>query len=256
MVCAALLSTAACEPPTDPIDTPQRRLVVHAVLDNGTSEQMVTVQYLDGQAGHDLSHVSGASVTITTPTGQEFPGMELDGPRYAVIGLGLGGAAELVPGGTYTLRVTTPAGEVVTGTTTVPQRNTFSNTIQIGNFDRDRDTLRLSWPAVPLAAHYQATFESSISLGGGVRTLIQRHSMFTDTSLTLAGTARTIDNETVFPRGALTLIVVSAVDDNYYTYYHPTVDPFAGAPPSRLTGALGVFGSVVHVQSVFIFVND
>ena len=257
LLVALTLAVSACEPPTDPIDQPPRRLVIHAVLDNGTNGQLVKVQYLDSQFGHSLRTVDGANVTITTPTGQEFPATRLlpDGD-YAVIGLGLGGAADLVPGGTYTLRVTTPAGEVATGTTTVPQRNTFSNTIQISNFDRDRDTLRLSWARVPLAARYQATFESTIDLGGGFGTLIQRHSIFTDTSLTLAGTARTLDNEAVFPRGALTLIVVSAVDDNYFTYYHPTVDPFAGSPPSRLTGALGVFGSLVHVQSVVVFVND
>lgn len=30
-----------------------------------------------------------------------------------------------------------------------------------------------------------------------------------------------------------------------YTYYHATVDPFAGIPPSRLQGALGFFESFV-----------
>jgi hypothetical protein len=40
-------------------------------------------------------------------------------------------------------------------------------------------------------------------------------------------------------------VTVSAVDVNYYDYYRAQSDPFAGAPPSHLTGAVGVFGAYV-----------
>ena len=65
--------------------------------------------------------------------------------------------------------------------------------------------------------------------------------------MTIAGTARTLDDDPVFASGFRAVVVVSAVDDNYYTYFRTTVDPFAGAPPSKLTGALGVFGSIAPV---------
>jgi hypothetical protein len=32
---------------------------------------------------------------------------------------------------------------------------------------------------------------------------------------------------------------------NYYDYYRAQSDPFAGAAPSHLVGAIGVFGAVV-----------
>lgn len=39
---------------------------------------------------------------------------------------------------------------------------------------------------------------------------------------------------------------VAAVDSNYYDY-RVLSDPFVRAPPSRLQGGLGVFGSLVPV---------
>jgi hypothetical protein len=39
--------------------------------------------------------------------------------------------------------------------------------------------------------------------------------------------------------------MVSAVDANYHEYMRIQSDPFAGAPPSRLIGAEGVFGAMV-----------
>jgi hypothetical protein len=43
--------------------------------------------------------------------------------------------------------------------------------------------------------------------------------------------------------------MVAAVDTNYYQYYRVPGDPFTPAVPSRLTGGLGVFGSVVPVYA-------
>jgi hypothetical protein len=51
----------------------------------------------------------------------------------------------------------------------------------------------------------------------------------------------------VFVAGSAAVVYVHAVDDNYYAYYQPTADPFAGAPPTRLTGGFGVFGSVSEI---------
>jgi hypothetical protein len=54
-----------------------------------------------------------------------------------------------------------------------------------------------------------------------------------------------VAGDPVFPRGRPVEVLVSAVDMNYYDYYRAQSDPFAGAAPSHLVGAIGVFGAVV-----------
>jgi hypothetical protein len=68
---------------------------------------------------------------------------------------------------------------------------------------------------------------------------------FADTSITIPGTQLTVAGDPVFPRGRPVEVLVSAVDMNYYDYYRAQSDPFAGAAPSHLVGAIGVFGAVV-----------
>jgi hypothetical protein len=233
------------------IDRPARRLLVHAVLDADASAQLVRVENIDGTLTHDPFHVPNAAVTITAPDGTIYEAEELpqESPAFTDGVRGYRAAiARLIPGGTYTLRVQTPDNEVVTGTTTVPQFQTLDHGVrQQGTFDRRRDTLRLDWPRMPLAARYQLTIQAFWQDGD----LISRSNWqtFADTSVMVAGTARTLDNDEIFIAGTAwrSRVMVVAVDDNYYAYYHTSSDPFAGAPPSRLTGALGVFGSIVPV---------
>lgn len=245
------LLAAACEPPTDPLAEPPRRLVVHAVLDAGASAQTVKVQYLDGSFGHTLTNVAGAEVSITTPDGRVFHGQESGtsgsgGLVYSVTGLN---RAEIVPGGTYLLRVRTQAGEEASGTTTMPAFTVVPNQpITVSRFERARDTLRLTWSSVPLAKRYQVSIQTSFVDDGRLLSF-STYRVFSDTGIVIAGTARTLENEPVFLEGTNASVLVAAVDDNYYRYYHPNVDPFAGAPPSNLTGAIGVFGSVVPVRA-------
>lgn len=258
VVLALGLGLVACEPPTDPLDVPPRRLVIHAVLDAGKASQTVLVQYLDGNSGHHLTTVSGAAVSITAPGGavytgtlvvEESPSSVADSYYSVMLPL----SQPVVPGGTYTLRVRTPAGEEATGTTTVPTSNPVPGfEFDSRTFDRAQDTLRLSWRRVPLAARYQVMIERAFVFDSNRTSYEEVYRAFVDTSFTLAGTARTLENERVFVPGNQAWIFVAAVDDNYYTYYHATFDPFAGAPPSRLTGAIGVFGSMVPVRRLVL----
>src|SRR5207248_7671573 len=139
---------------------------------------------------------------------------------------------------TYSLHVITTSGEEVSGTTTIPLAGLNSTTLTPTSvFDRLRDTLRLSWRRVQGARSYELLLRSF----GMYRT-------FTDTSVALPGTALTIQGDMVFPTGPMS-VFVTAVDENYYDYYRAQSDPFAGAAPSHLIGAIGVFGSSVPILS-------
>jgi hypothetical protein len=139
-----------------------------------------------------------------------------------------------------------PVFQEATGTTTIPQAELPSSVEEFNEFDRSRDTLRLVWPRALGARSYQVAIRSDFTTHGKTFAY-DTYTQFADTSVTIAGTARTLDNNPVFYDETTATITVAAVDDNYYEFYHPTVDPFAGAPPSRLTGALGFFGSVAPV---------
>ena len=73
--------------------------------------------------------------------------------------------------------------------------------------------------------------------------------MFTDTAVVLPGTLESFGGGDFFPSGFTVDLVALAVDDNYFTYYKTASDPFAGAPPTRLTGgAVGLFGAIVPLR--------
>jgi hypothetical protein len=257
---AATIAVTACEPPTDPIGQPPRRLVIHAVLNPAAGDQVVKVEHLDGEFGHALRHVPGAQVTITTPDGQVLTGIDTlistadRFNEFMYVFRDLGWPTALVPGGTYTLRVLTPDGEEATGSTTIPESQ-LPNTITIDTLYRERDTLRLSWGRVPSAARYMVNVQTRFEYDSVNVFTDQTYRAFTDTSIAIPGTARTLENERVFVPEIENWVMVSAVDANYYTYFRPTADPFAGAPPSKLTGAAGVFGSIAPVRVHFLEVR-
>ena len=153
----------------------------------------------------------------------------------------------LVPGATYTLHVHMPAGDDATGTTTIPQASAVALPTA-EPFDRLRDTLRLSWPAVPGAESYEIqVLRDSTRVPTGSQPIV-KYDAFTTRALTFAGTAHPqFDDGAMFESRSQTTVLVSAVDINYYQYYRVLSDPLSAAAPSHLTGALGVFGSVVPI---------
>lgn len=237
---AACACLTACLKLEDPTTATPPRLVVHAVLDARAAEQTVLVTHArTGAAGDDVP-VDGETVTITLPNGNvisaaravDAGGNCCVAGVYVLYATGAGFAPQ--PGATYTLHVHTPSGEEAFGTTTVPS----ASDVPVGDvrlFRRLQDTLRLTWPRVSGARSYELVLDRG---AGTYRT-------FTDTAVSLPGTLRDIEGNEVFPSGALVDATVLAVDSNYYDYYRAQSDPLAGTPPSHLTGALGVFGSVV-----------
>jgi hypothetical protein len=259
---AVLLVLAfACRDLESPIDPGRRQLVVHAVLDASLPVQYVIVERArTGEYSSteviEQEPVLGATVTITGPDGPALTGVESRNaprddvnfaPAFPVVVYRVSLDRPLVTGGTYRLSIRTPLGEEVTGTTTIPSVKPFqvSDSVVIRSFFRQQDTLRLSWPHVEGAGGFQVNTYASYT----------RYVTFSDTAVSLPGLMRTIDNEPVFPHGSNMAVIVSAVDSAYYEYYRVQSDPFAGIPPGRLRGAVGVFGSVVPFLAVGLNVN-
>lgn len=239
-----LASAVACVP-TDPIPEAERRIVVEAVLDLGTSRQVITLREIGGDAGTDDFAINGASVSITAPDGRVMTAEEdtvLPGTYFLDL---VRQGVSLISGGTYTLRVVTALGQEVTGMTTIPQTSPVAIPAEIPEFSRTRDTLRGSWPRVRGAKSYYVSVNARLSYAPGYSEV--RYAAFVDTAIVLHGTIEEFDGEPAFTPYDTAAVVVGAVDDNFYTYYHANVDPFAGIPPSRLQGALGVFGAFVPV---------
>jgi hypothetical protein len=234
---------AACESPTEPTGFQDQRVLVHAVLDLSTTLQAVVLEHTEPApfVGHTIP---GATVTIHTPF-SETPGVEdsISATNSTVYRVPLGPS----PGDTYELRIITPQGDTITGTTTTPTALpvTGAQTF-IPPFNRNTDTLRLQWPRVAGAAGYQVHVYTEET---GNVPLRLNYTAFTDTAIVIAGNAENIENGFfAFPRNRRVRVVVAAVDDNYLTYYRAPTGPFSGAPPSRLTGgAIGVFGSIVPI---------
>jgi hypothetical protein len=100
--------------------------------------------------------------------------------------------------------------------------------------------LSLAWPRVAGASAYDVAISSARS----------SFEAFSDTTIVLLGTARSSDGTDAFLSGLVHHVVVSAVDANYYDYYRRGSDFLTGAGPIvHLSGAIGVFGSIVPLGS-------
>jgi len=152
-----------------------------------------------------------------------------------------GSPVPLRTSGRYTLRVVTPEGSVVTGTTVLPYVFAVTGTPTIP-FNRDRDSLSLSWGSLAGARSYLLRVESPFG----------PFLLFTDsTHVTLKGDLRNYfasSLEHVFIPGFRQRVSVAAVDSNYFDYYRTRNDPFTGAGIiNRLQGGIGLFGAAVSV---------
>ena len=224
-------------------------IIVHVVLDAGTSDQFVVVQTTTG-AVQQQTAVAGAMVTLALPDGRVVTAIEdhdstVAQPRFGEPTIGvvyffaLGAAGiSLQPGGTYALRIELPDQRLVTGMTTIP------NAVAVADGDRAsqsfdlRDTLRLEWRRVPGARSYEVRVESKR----------QTFALFTDTSVALTQFSKSGSDNALVP-GISNELVVSAVDANYYDYYRHPPDAFTGnGIINHLVGGIGVFGSIVELD--------
>ena len=255
------LGTAACTFDEKVIAVTPTQVVVHAVLDPGAVQQEVLVERtLSGSVliNDDLRFdpldpinteggvpVTRAQVSISGPDGT-LAGSEI---QYAGKSATYGAGRYVVkfgvrPGARYTLTVRTTDGTVVTGTTVVP--NSVSFDVVAGAplvpFNRDRDTLTLSWRDVPAARTYGLRVEAPFGA----------FLLFTDTThLRLSGDLRNVfakNLQRLFIPGFQQTYTIFAVDTNYFDYYRSRNDPFTGSGIiNRLQGGIGLFGSSVVI---------
>ena len=251
------LALFGCIPPEQPAATTLSPLIVQGILDARTGVQTIfitrarTGAYVDTSAYAITKDepVRGANITLTLPNGKTLASNQF-GPDSAIAtaaGSYTFRTADFgfdpTTGGTYYVHVMTATGEEASGSTTMPTVAPAVSTISgsfggASYFRRLQDTLRLSWPPVPGARAYEVVIRSPVS---------EEYRIFSDTSVAIAGTKLTIRGDMVFPPGVAVNVIISAVDANYYDYYRAQSDPFAGAPPSHLTGAVGVFGSIAII---------
>jgi hypothetical protein len=267
---AGLLLVAACTFDEKAVAVQPPQIVVHAVLDPGTQEQEVLVERsLSGavSVSDDMRFdsddpinsgggipVSGAEVSITGPDGpiRGFESLVPGRPpnyasgRYVVI-MGPGpvtGAPPLRRGVRYQLRVQTPDGVVVTGTSVVPDFPPAGASTRLDLFNRDRDSVRVTWRSVRGARSYLLRAETPFGA----------FLLFTDsTHVTLKGDLRNYfasSLERVFIPGFRQRVTVAAVDSNFFDYYRSRNDPFTGSGIiNNLEGGIGLFGAAVNVAT-------
>jgi len=238
-------------------------IVVQSVLDPSANDQLVLVEHtLTGdttvvdQGRYDPTNpiatdngvpVSGADVTIADPNGVVLRGVEDTastggGTGVYRISLAAAGVA-LIPGGVYTLRVHTPTGEVVTGRTRIPKQHPSTGD-STHLFNRDHDTLRVSWSPTPDARAYTVLVQSPNQ---------ELYSFLDSETVHFPGLIRNVEDEdlrALFYPGFLQVVTVAAVDTNLYDYYRSYNDPFTGSGLiNHLDGGIGLFGSAVVLSS-------
>ncbi len=271
----APLVAAGCTFDTQTIGVAPTQVVVHAVLDRNATVQEVLVERtltggvairdgvrydpLDPINSGEGVPVSGAEVTIIGP-GVNVRGFEVvytgkaagyGAGRY-VVNLGVTNTLmQLRAGERYALTVRAPDGTVVTGSTQLPNAPFVSQSATVATFDRDRDSVRLNWSAIPGARTYGLRVESPFG----------PFLLFSDTThLTLPGDVRNFfaeDLQRLFIPGFQQAITVFATDTNFFDYYRSRNDPFTGSGIiNKLQGGIGLFGSVALVESRMVDVTQ
>jgi hypothetical protein len=258
---ATLLVIGGCELEEVAIPRTEHRLSLHGVLSASASTQVVLLErtrngsvfllappfdLTDPVVSDEGIAESGASIELTTPTGQTLTAIEDnilrgDGKGAGIYRFQLLGSA-LDRGGRYRLSVRTRDGSRLTAETSVPS-GTAAMIAEQRVFDRAHDTLTVDWPRAPGARSYFVRIETPF----GPR------SFFTDsTRVRLTGDLRNADVNVlprVFIPGFPQAITVSAVDSNYYDWYRTHNDALSGTGlVNRVTGGYGLFGSLVRLR--------
>lgn len=282
---AALLcgvAAGACEITDVAIPGGESVVVVHAVMRPDRSKQYVIVERgYDGVRAPEGSFaplpvgppqvpITGATVTVTNldqandPCGATVFNAR-PGPGYFTNPGSYWGPSDcpsMRPGDRLALRVETPAAEVVTGETVVPGLTGATVTlhgitqpagVDTLVFNRDRDTLGLTvvgtfFRAMPVEVR-RVVVRVGLPPSQYHRTLLT----FADTNaIQIPGTIRDLYDDgagnPTFLGGHHYLVVTGVADRNYFDFARSRNDDLTGRGfVNRLTGGIGLFGSMVTV---------
>jgi hypothetical protein len=259
---AGTLAVASCELGTVTVSKTQPTIVVHAVLNANVATQVILVERtLTGAIPvHDSIFnisdpivsdggipVTGARVEIMDSLGTAWPAVE--DLAVSTNGQGAGVYRLTIPSGVrlgmrYQLHIVTPQGQEVTAFTRVPFPEVASTGALTRTFNRDRDSVVVVWKRAAAARAYALRVESPFG----------PFFLFTDSlRFRMTGELRNLfasDLPRVFIPGFRQDVLIAAVDSNFFDYYRTNNDPFTGSGIiSRLNGALGMFGSMVTLNS-------
>lgn len=266
---AAIVGATACDLGSVTVPKTSPSVVVHSVLNASAPNQVVLVERSltgavtipdttfnpnDPIVSAGGIPVSGAIVEISDSAGTVFKGVE----DKTVFGSGQGAGVYRVPlgggllqrGERYRLHVHTAEGEDLTGFTRVPRPEVSSTGGLSRTFNRDHDTLVVSWNEAADTRAYALRVESPFG----------PFFLFTDSlRFRLTGDIRNLfanDLQHVFIPGFRQDVLVAAIDSNFFDYYRTNNDPFTGTGIiSRIDGGLGLFGSMVVLSSGTITVT-
>ncbi|MDH5198652.1 MAG: DUF4249 domain-containing protein, partial [Gemmatimonadota bacterium] len=241
------------------------RVIVQAVLSARRTDQFVVVERsLTGVTGGSTPNsvppdeprlpIAGA-VVILTHRGPSSctPASDTLNPRSSGSGIyETSGFCPLTPGDRVDLRVVTPEGDVVTGSTTVPGARTVSVRLAADSatgegdllqLDLQRDTIRIAVdPILARALQVEVRWrEEPDSLVVYLVTDSLGIALPADLYNPFAGDS----GKPVFEVGREYTLGVAVTDTNYYDFVRSRSDPFTGRGfLNRLEGGIGVFGSV------------
>jgi hypothetical protein len=259
------LLLSACELTEVTVPEGEPRVIVQSVFSTRERRQFVVVErsltgaVSAGAAGVGIPPgeprvpIAGAIVTVTNESrGWTCPGDTLV-PRESGGGVYEGlYQCEALPGERLRLRVVTPDGDVVTGTTTVPGARAVSVRLATDSatheyqslaLDRTRDTIRIA--VDPLLARAM-----QVEIREAARPDSVAVYLFTDSlGIALPGDLYNPfagdTGKPVFEPGVLYTLTIAVTDSNYYDFVRSRSDPFTGRGfLNRLEGGIGVFGSV------------
>jgi hypothetical protein len=280
LLCA--LAASGCDVPAPSAPDIQPGIVVFAVLDPGSAEQIVLLMQSrasvpdvkqisvvpnDPIVSSGETPISGARVVIYNATGDSAVAVEDRLQRSDHLGAGVyrfytggpigfappGTFITLIAGRTYRLRVTSPLGEAE-GTTTLP---TVDRVITGAprNVNLTRDSVLLTGNSVIGAGYIY-------SLRGANGTSTEGDQQY----------RRDLERRLILPSGedwafsfalermrtgSRHFLTVTAADANYFEYYGSQGDPFADRTQrTTLKGAAGVFGAISVAAAIPITITQ
>jgi hypothetical protein len=259
------LALAGCKLTEVTVPEGEPVVVVQAVLAARSTAQFVIVERsltgsvpagttnLDIPPGEPRLPIAGAMVVLSHEGPSSCtPAVDTLVPQAFGSGVYLTRFCPLSAGDRVRLRVETPDGEVVTGTTTVPGARAVSVRLatdsamaegQVLDLDRLRDTIRIGVdPILARALQVEVRWRDEPD------SLVVY--LFTDTlGVALPGDLYNPfegdSGKPVFEVGREYTLAVAVADSNYYDFVRSRSDPFTGRGfLNRLDGGIGVFGSV------------